>query len=193
MPRLCVYRARPSLIARSRASRTTAGASKSGSPNSRWTTSMPARSSSCARSATSTARKGSISWILRASITDASQSVAGHARSAKASRPVPNDADLAPRLIGPGHGYLHNTTAGGPSPEEELDVEAKTSRSERLEQATGGRRRERFEAALRVGDAFETPRATSQLNTRPAETRWRRAVRPLAGVPLKPEDPDRRR
>jgi len=106
---------------------------------------------------------------------------------------VPNDADLAPRLIGPGHGYLHNTTAGGPSPEEELDVKAKTSRSERLEQATGGRRRERFEAALRVGDAFETPRATSQLNTRPAETRWRRAVRPLAGVPLKPEDPDRRR
>src|SRR5688572_32563821 len=60
---------RPSFTAFSSASRTTAGASKSGSPYSRCTTSTPARSSTAARSATSTARKGSISWTRRAKLT----------------------------------------------------------------------------------------------------------------------------
>src|SRR5438093_8967992 len=63
MPRLCVYFVRPSRIARIAASRITAGVSKSGSPNSRWTTSWPWRSSSSARSKTSTARNGLISSV----------------------------------------------------------------------------------------------------------------------------------
>src|SRR5438093_7291934 len=68
---------------------------------------------------------------------------------------MPKDADLALWGIGPGHGYLDNATTGGPGQEEQLDVEAEASNGERLEQATGGRRRERLEAVLRVGDAFE--------------------------------------
>src|SRR3989449_8438090 len=53
------------------------------------------------------------------------------------------------------HRHLDDTTAGGPGPEKQLDVETEAARGERLEQAIGGRRRERLEAALRVGDALE--------------------------------------
>src|SRR5262245_28262579 len=67
MPRLCAYFVRPSRMARTAASWTAGGVAKSGSPNSRWITSWPCRPSASARSNTSTARKGEISSVRRAS------------------------------------------------------------------------------------------------------------------------------
>src|SRR5262245_38101495 len=104
IPRLWAYLVRPSRRARTAASRITSGVSKSGSPNSRCTTSCPWRSSSCARSNTSTARNGVIS-----SVRFASSAKAWDTGSAGRPPPAPGDAAAlggAHDLAGDGRGDL---------------------------------------------------------------------------------------
>src|SRR5262245_22127582 len=100
MPRLWAYFVRPSRMARTAASRTTSGVSKSGSPNSRCTTSCPCRSSSCARSNTSTARNGVISSVRLASSAKACDIVGRCARRGSVGR-APAAAREAAPLSGP--------------------------------------------------------------------------------------------
>src|SRR5712691_2411302 len=88
-----------------------AGVSKSGSPNSRCTTSIPRRSSACARSNTSTARHQ----------TPGTQHFPEHART------VGEHADLAAGLVGPVDGDLGDPVAPLPRAHEQLDVEAEAA------------------------------------------------------------------
>src|SRR5262245_22705975 len=110
IPRLWAYLVRPSRMARTAASRTTSGVSKSGSPNSRCTTSCPWRSSSCARSNTSTARNGVISSVRFASSANARDT-----GSARLPAPAPGEAAAlggAHDLPGDGGGDLLVEHAG---------------------------------------------------------------------------------